>query len=288
MNNTEHSGSTAQGDIDQKNADFWNELCGSLMAKELGIVDDSPKSLKLFDDWYFEFYPYLRKYIPFSELEGQRVLEVGLGYGSVAQKIFSENAHYHGLDIALGPVESARKRCVQHGLQPNQFDIRQGSILEPPFSDSYFDWIVAIGCLHHTGNLAKAIQNTYRLLKPNGRATIMVYSSHSYRQFALAPLRALQRAMTSKRAVDSKSPDDNKSKEFTRFTYDGNLDGEAAPETEFVSRHELREMCSDFSEIKITSENIGAEGPLRFLPRSLLCKSFGPVLGLDLYCELKK
>lgn len=288
MTDTDQVGPFTQDDIDKQNADFWNELCGSLMAKKLGIVNDSPKSLQLFDDWYFEFYPYLNKYVPFPELKDQRVLEVGLGYGSVAQKIFSEKAHYHGLDIALGPVEMVRKRCLQFGLKPDQFDIRQGSILKPPFSEGSFDWIIAIGCLHHTGNLAKAIQSVYQLLKPNGRATIMVYSSHSYRQFALAPLRALKRLITKKRVTDSKSPEVKQSKEFTQFTYDGNLEGEVAPETEFVSRHELREMCRNFSEIKITSENIGAEGPLRFLPRSFLCKSFGPIVGLDLYCKLKK
>jgi hypothetical protein len=51
------------------NADFWNEPCGSQAARMLGVTDASLKSLKIFDDWYFDFYPYLKTYIPFEELK---------------------------------------------------------------------------------------------------------------------------------------------------------------------------------------------------------------------------
>ena len=45
--------------IDGQNTEFWNTLCGSHLAKQLGVVDDTPPSLKRFDDWYYDFYPYL-------------------------------------------------------------------------------------------------------------------------------------------------------------------------------------------------------------------------------------
>ena len=40
-------------------------------------------------------------------MRGKKVLEVGLGYGSVAQRIAENGAVYTGLDIAEGPVEMA-------------------------------------------------------------------------------------------------------------------------------------------------------------------------------------
>ena len=140
-----------QDEIDAKNAAFWDELCGSQLARQLGITDNSPASLKKFDDWYFDFYPYLYDHIPFAELKGKRVLEVGLGYGTVAQKIAESGAHYHGLDIAAGPVAMAAHRCQLVGAKDAA--VRQGSILEPPFDAGSFDWVVAIGCLHHTGDM---------------------------------------------------------------------------------------------------------------------------------------
>ena len=48
-----------QGAIDKRNAAFWDELCGSSLAISLDIKDSSPASLKRFDDWYFDYYPYL-------------------------------------------------------------------------------------------------------------------------------------------------------------------------------------------------------------------------------------
>ena len=50
---------TPQLEIDQANMAFWDELCGSTDAQSLGITDSSPQTLKLFDDWYMDFYPYL-------------------------------------------------------------------------------------------------------------------------------------------------------------------------------------------------------------------------------------
>ena len=259
------TGATAQADIDQVNAEFWDELCGTTQARELGIEDRSPASLKRFDDWYFDFYPYLAKHIPFAELAGQRVLEVGLGYGSVSQKIATAGADYVGLDIAAGPVAMVRERLSTAGIAGT---VLQDSILNAPFEDGEFDRVIAIGCLHHTGNLAGAIREVYRLLKPGGRATIMVYNARSYRQLFLDPL--ISFGIVRRRG------------------YDMNTAGQDAPQTEFVTKADVRKMCRMFATCRIRSENIGSEGPLRYLPRTLLCRMFGPVLGLDLYILLEK
>jgi len=159
-----------------KNSEFWNELCGSQLAQYLGITDASPESLKKFDEWYFDFYPYLYKHIPFREFKDKDVLEIGLGYGSVAQKIAEFGANCVGLDIAAGPVAMVNHRLQQEKL--NGIAIK-GSILEPPFRKQSFDAIVAIGCLHHTGNLKLAIDRCYELLKHGGKLVFSVYYAYS-------------------------------------------------------------------------------------------------------------
>jgi hypothetical protein len=52
--------------ISKQNEKFWNELCGSQLAKSLGIAESSKGLLKKFDNWYFDFYPYLFDHIPFK------------------------------------------------------------------------------------------------------------------------------------------------------------------------------------------------------------------------------
>lgn len=271
--------SARQLEIDERNIAFWDELCGTRSARDLGVVDNSPASLEKFDRWYLEFYPYLRRHVPVHDIDGRKVLEVGLGYGTVATLLMAAGAEYHGLDIAAGPVEMARYRA---DLLNKTADIRQGSILDCPFENESFDDVVAIGCLHHTGDLQKAIDSVHRLLKPGGRATIMVYHNHSYRQWCIKPFATLK---------DMIAPAAEKDADIdagARAAYDRNQKGEAAPETDFVSPRRLRNLCRKFSRIDITPENIGADLLFKRVSRPTALKYFGPWLGLDLYCRLQK
>jgi len=278
MNSNDHS----QEVTDKKNAEFWDVLCGSQLADQLGIKDNSAASLKKFDDWYFDFYPYLYTHIPFTALEGKKVLDVGLGYGTLAQKIAESGADYYGLDIAEGPVNMANLRFSRGDYQARAI---QGNILEAPFGDGTFDWVVAIGCLHHTGNLANAIGEVHRVLKKGGQAMIMVYSATSYRQFQVDFFATLRRLFSKPEMLTdiALTSGDKKS----RRAYDTNTTGDAAPQTEFVSKKELKVLCRDFETCSIVAENIGEDGIFRFLRRSTALK-LGRNLGLDLYCHLRK
>lgn len=93
-------------------------------------------SLKKFDDWYFAFYPYLFVHIPFEDMKGKDVLEIGLGYGTVSQRLAEAGARYRGLDIAPGPVTMVNHRLNQADLEGQA---QQGSILQAPFADASFD-----------------------------------------------------------------------------------------------------------------------------------------------------
>src|SRR5919202_281850 len=119
-----------QRSLDALNADFWNDLCGALLARSIGVVDRSQGSLRKFDEQYFAAYPYLLDYIPFAELRGRRVLEIGLGYGTLAQCIAESGALYSGLDIAHEPVAMVNQRLRANGLGGQA---QQGSILAAPF-----------------------------------------------------------------------------------------------------------------------------------------------------------
>ncbi|HET6893320.1 MAG TPA: class I SAM-dependent methyltransferase, partial [Pyrinomonadaceae bacterium] len=168
----------SQAEIDAKNITFWNELCGTELAKSLGVTDSTRNSLKKFDEFYFRLYPYLNHHIPFHKVQREKILEVGLGYGSVSQKLAEFGAIYTGLDIAPGPVEMVNHRLRQMGLRGKA---REGSILDAPFPDGMFNGVVSIGCLHITGNIQRALDEIHRVLQPGGWATVMIYNSYSYR-----------------------------------------------------------------------------------------------------------
>lgn len=273
----------SQGEIDARNQKFWDELCGTQLAKQLGVSDSSPASLAKFDKWYMDFYPYLNRHVPFAELKGNKVLEVGLGYGTMSQKLAESGADYHGLDIAAGPVSMVNHRLAQSGLPGKAL---QGSMLECPFGDSKFDWVVAIGCFHHTGNLHRALDEAWRVLKPGGRAMVMVYYAYSYRRWVYQWRTTWQHLLHDKHGIAKPA---SAASERERAHYDASTkDGVGAPETAFTSATEMQRMTAKWAKCIVNRENIGQEWLFRAVPRSLANRFAGPVVGLDIYCALQK
>src|SRR2546428_4429000 len=171
--------------LDRKNAEFWDEICGSERARSLGIRDVSPENLQRFDEAYLQYYPYLERYIFPGNLPGKRVLEIGLGYGTLGQVLASKGCRYHGLDIAKNPVTLMNYRFALQGLQG---DLRVGSVLDLPYKEAAFDYVYSIGCLHHTGDLRRAVGEVYRVLAYGGKAVIMLYNRHSFRRLIFLPV----------------------------------------------------------------------------------------------------
>ena len=200
----EHTG--AQGStvevIDRANASFWDEPCGTTRLEHLGFsaTAQSDRAAQLaFDAFFWEFYPYLDKHIPFAKMAGKRVLEVGLGMGTMSERIARSGGLLTGLDIAEGPVQIVNDRLSQCGFARTA---RTGSILNAPFPDDSFDFVVSLGCLHHTGNLPRALSETHRVLRKGGSAHIMLYYAYSPKRWLLWPRATAQHMWRSRRASD--------------------------------------------------------------------------------------
>jgi SAM-dependent methyltransferase len=261
--------------LDDRNAAFWDELCGTNLARTLGITDASEASLARFDEAYFALYPYLLDYFPPPAVEGRRLLEVGLGYGSLGEALARLGADYHGLDLAAGPVSMMRARLARvPGARPEQ--VAQGSVLELPFDDASFDHVVSIGCLHHTGDLFGAVAECRRVLRPGGRLVVMVYNRRSARRVLLGPLLAARQRLV---------PGARNAEETLRYFYDGHADGETAPHTDFVSAAELRGLLSGFREVRIDRRSIDRVplGRFEISRQRLMRLRLDRLVGLDLY-----
>lgn len=284
-----------QAAIDKANAEFWNELCGTTFAQYLGITDQSPESLRKFDQGYMDLYPYLLRHVPVQEMRGQRVLEIGLGYGTLGQKIAEVCGEYIGLDIAEGPVRMMNNRMKMQGLPGHAI---QGNMLECPIPSESMDCVVSIGCFHHTGNVQRCVDESFRVLKPGGRAYIMVYNALSFRQWRKWPKQSLNLLFQEwgliPRTVDEAIED-------KRWRYDHNSAGEGAPETEFFTVGQLKRIFRQYREVKCYKENADdirmrvprlRQGRLvmepLFVPRLKLLPILGPTLGLDIYIHAVK
>ena len=270
-----------QSAIDRRNSAFWNELCGTGLARSLGITEITPASLERFDEAYMAYYPYLARYLSELPVEGREVLEIGLGYGTVGKILADSGARYHGADIAAGPVSMMRDRLRWLG-RPDEDAVLQASALELPWKDASFDVVVSIGCLHHTGDLPRAVSEVHRVLTAGGTAFVMLYNAHSFRQLIVVRRERL-RAVRARRS----------SSERVRAMYDANTAGEAAPHTDFVSRRGVRRLFGAFSKVTIDTQNFDAltptfRGRTAVIPRERLLGNVARVLGLDLYIHARK
>ena len=268
-----------QQEIDAGNADFWTELCGSNLAQTVGVTDASPSSLERFDQAYLELYPYLERYLPWHN--GQRTLEVGLGYGTVGSLLAKRGLDYHGLDISPGPVAMMAHRLKQLGMAPK---VTQGSALAIPHPDESFDVVVSIGCLHHTGDLARAVSEVQRVLRPGGQATVMVYNSRSYLRLVTLPLRVLTSGAWRR---------PHEWGEIVRGAYDANSRGAVAPTTQFATAAQMRHLFAPCDSVSVRCENnnslvIGILGRYLVVRRERLLSSVGRLAGLDLYVSATK
>jgi SAM-dependent methyltransferase len=268
-----------QPTIDAANAGFWEELCGTNLARELGLTDASPASLERFDRAYLDLYPYLAGYLRAPEMAGRRLLEVGLGYGTVAELLARAGADYHGLDIASGPVAMARARLERiPGARPE--GTQQGSVLELPFPDASFDRVVSIGCLHHTGDIWRAMAEVRRVLRPGGELLLMVYNRHSARRVLLWPLLAARHRLV----AGAPTPE-----VWLRHANDGTPAGGTAPHTDFVSVAELRGLLHGMRDVRIDRRSIDRVplGPLEVSRARLMRMGVDRLAGLDLYATAR-
>ena len=261
----------SQQAIDKSNAEFWDTLCGWGLAQQAGITGERDDDLARFDELYFGFYPYLERYLN-EPLEGKKVLEVGLGYGTLGQAIAARGADYHGVDIAPGPVSMMRRRLGLLGFAGDQ--VRQASVLELPFERETFDYVYSIGCLHHTGDLGRSVDEVHRVLAPGGRAVVMLYYRHSLRRTVYG-LR------------DHLSPSRRRrAEEHMRGMYDADPEGVPAPHTDFVSKREVRRLFRGFERVRIDVQNFDS---LRFgTKREWFLDNVARLIGLDLYIVADK
>lgn len=266
--------------LDFENANFWGEPCGSIAADRLGLDMNRAEDIVKFDDWYFELYPYLKKYLREVVQTGSSCLEVGVGSGTVSRYLSELVPSLDLLDIAPNAL-SYVKSTMRQELNVN---FHCDSVLRFQPGRKY-DSIVAIGSLHHSGNLMGAISNLEKLLEPGGKILIMVYYAFQPRRIILHPLRALSEFLSTIRRKDPKYifEEDDIS---IRGAADSNRLGEAAPHTVFSSRKLFGQSKDQSKDVVYRCElNNVHRIPLvnRFLSRNLTLRIFSRHFGCDIY-----
>jgi ubiquinone/menaquinone biosynthesis C-methylase UbiE len=115
-------------------------------------------------------------FVPFRELGGRDVLEVGCGSGIAVQLFAEAGANVTAVDLTPWAVATTRRRMDAFGLAA---DVREADGESLPFEDGSFDLVFSWGVIHHTTDMQAALGELIRVLRPGGRLVLMLYHRRS-------------------------------------------------------------------------------------------------------------
>jgi ubiquinone/menaquinone biosynthesis C-methylase UbiE len=110
--------------------------------------------------------------ISFDGLKQKNVLEIGVGSGSHAQLLATHSGSFTGIDLTRYAVKSTSERFRLFDIPGNIFQMDAEKM---SFADSIFDFVWSWGVIHHSSDTQKIVGEIFRVLKPGGEATLMVY-----------------------------------------------------------------------------------------------------------------
>jgi ubiquinone/menaquinone biosynthesis C-methylase UbiE len=246
---------------------FWQaNPCGTKFT-------DAPPGTRLFFERVEEHRYTKEWHIPaaagFDTAGGLRVLEIGCGLGTDGARFAQAGADYTGIDLTEAAISLARRRFELFDL-PGRFSTGDGENLE--FEDESFDMVYSHGVLHHTPDTARAIREVHRVLRPDGRAVVMLYHRNSYNyRVNISVLRRagahLLKSNTGVRVVHAvtREPIDSLRQHARRIKEDAkgylepgeflnqNTDGAGNPLARVYSRKEARELFKEFSHVDLAT-----------------------------------
>ena len=156
-------------------ARYWNKYI-----VDTEVTDKKRGSREFFEElekYRYWKLSYLKCTIEFHKYTGKSVLEVGCGLGFDLLQFAKNGAKVTGVDLASNAIDLAKKYFALNNFKA---DLYVGNAEKLDFQDDHFDIVYSFGVLHHTPNTQVAVNNIHRVLKPGGKAIVMLYNKLSW------------------------------------------------------------------------------------------------------------
>jgi len=128
--------------------------------------------------------------IPFEELRDKDVLEIGTGLGTHAQLLSPYCKSFTGIDLTEAASALTAQRLRLLGLPGRALQMDAENM---QFTSNSFDYIWSWGVIHHSADTRRILAEMKRVLRPGGKATVMVYHRSWWSYYASALLRGVFR-----------------------------------------------------------------------------------------------
>jgi glycosyltransferase involved in cell wall biosynthesis/ubiquinone/menaquinone biosynthesis C-methylase UbiE len=135
-------------------------------------------------EWYQEieahrygvYGPWMLDVMEFDKHRGEDLLEIGAGIGTDLSQFARNGANVTDLDLSAGHMAHAKENLALRGLTAR---FVHNDAERVPFDDNSFDVVYSNGVLHHTPHTRHAVAEIKRVLRPGGKAIIMMYAEDS-------------------------------------------------------------------------------------------------------------
>ena len=105
------------------------------------------------------------------------MVEIGCGLGTDGIEFAKRGANYIGVDLTPKSVELTQERFQVFGV-PGRFEVANAET-GLPFPDASVDHVYSFGVIHHSPTPEKIVGEIYRILRPGGTFTVMLYNRNS-------------------------------------------------------------------------------------------------------------
>ena len=144
----------------------------------------SRRRSKRYLEWRFAEYPLFREFTGlWGEHGGEVVLDYGCGPGNdlTGLALYTGARRLIGADISEQALSLAGRRLALHGVERDRVQLIHIADSDPglPLEAGSVDYAQSMGVIHHTSDPAAVLAEIERVLKPGGRACVMVYNRES-------------------------------------------------------------------------------------------------------------
>jgi ubiquinone/menaquinone biosynthesis C-methylase UbiE len=240
--------------------DFWNRNVNQfnqLKRNDVGSREFYEAAEKLRYQYHYHLPPLFDRVA--KEFPGGKLLEVGCSMGNDTIQFARRGMDVTGVDITEAAIDLIKQRFALYNLDG---DFRVADAEDLPFPDNTFDVCYSFGVLHHTPNTAGAIEELRRVLKPGGKAFVMLYNTRSLNWLA---------------------------HRVTNIPYDGSKDDPCPVEKSYLPA-DAKKMFSKYSNIDLSVDYLFGTGwgALSTLTPAVVHRALGKVIGWHLMIEAVK
>ena len=155
---------------------FWNQNPVGENFVEYG--DGGIEFFNRYDEFRYRTEGHILSELDKIDFENKDVLEIGIGQAADSMQIVKRGANYYGIDLTEKSIKRIKDRFALLNLPYKEIQVANAERI--PYPDDFFDIVYSHGVIHHSPNIENIVDEIHRVLKPGGKAVIMLYHKNSF------------------------------------------------------------------------------------------------------------